>query len=320
MRIRTATAALAATSLAAVAGLTAASASAAVISPSTAASTSTLAGDWAPFSRCPVDSPSMLAADGKTVVADCNTSDSPSGSIKLGNTTAATGDSNLQFGLLFGSGPFTIVPPSGGALAAAPVQIPGGLLGLMCPSNILLVSSLCQEATGSSLNTVTAVVQPAGNPSQFNLGAGLSTGQPILAVPVKIQLQNPLLGSRCYIGSNSDPIVLHPENLTAPTVSIQNFDADGTPDPGGTMADIVLTGATQGDSTFSVPGASGCGPLGLADEAIDLKDGLPSPSGNNKLVLNDATTHALGGFANPAGQYPNEGQALSAAWHAAVQP
>jgi len=96
MRIRTATAALAATSLAAVAGLTAASASAAVISPSTAASTSTLAGDWAPFSRCPVDSPSMLAADGKTVVADCNTSDSPSGSIKLGNTTAATGDSPFE--------------------------------------------------------------------------------------------------------------------------------------------------------------------------------------------------------------------------------
>jgi hypothetical protein len=284
-----------------------------------AASAVTLAGDWAPFSRCPVQDPAMLAATGTTSIAYCNTADSPSGSIKLGSITAATGDSNLQFGLVQSSGQYSIVSPSGGAIVAAPAQIPGGLLGLMCPSGIPAVSALCAEITNSSLNTVTAVVQPAGNPSGFNLGAGLSTGQPILTLPVKIQLQNPLLGSGCYIGSDSAPIVLHPENLTAPAEAIEQFDASGTTDPNGAFATIVLTG-TQGDSTFAAPGASGCGPLGVADAAIDLKSGLPSPSGNNSLVLNNAVTHALGGFEFPRQQYPHEGQNLAAAWQAAVQP
>lgn len=284
-----------------------------------AASAVTLAGDWAPFNRCPVQDPAMLAATGTTSIASCNTADSPSGSIKLGSITAATGDSNLQFGLVQSSGQYSIISPSGGAIVAAPAQIPGGLLGLMCPSDIPAVTQLCDEITNSSLNTVTAVVQPAGNPSGFNLSAGLAAGEPILTLPVKIQLQNPLLGSDCYIGSDSDPIVLHPENLTAPAAAIEPFDANGTPDPNGAFATIVLTG-TQGDSTFAVPGATGCGPLGVADPAVDLKSGLPSPSGNNSLVLDNAVTHALGGFAYPSQEYPNEGQNLAAAWQAAVQP
>lgn len=279
----------------------------------------TLAGDWAPFTRCPVQDPAMLAADGRTNNASCVASDSPSGSIKIGNTAATTGDTNLQFGLIYSppSGTYSFASPAGGALVAAPVQIPGGLLGLMCPSNILAVSLLCQEATNNNLNNVTAQVQSVGNPSNFSLNAGLSAGQPILTLPVKIQLQNPLLGSNCYLGTDSNPVVLHPENLTAPNLGVQYFDTNGTPDPSGPMFSYALSGANQGDSTFAVPGASGCGPLGVADAAINLKDGLPSPSGNNNLVLNSATT-SLAGYSNPAAQYPNEGANLAAAWNSAV--
>jgi hypothetical protein len=279
-----------------------------------------LNGDWAPLNRCPVADPSMLAADGNSIIAVCNTSDSPSGSIKLGNSTATTGDSNLQFGLLYSSAAntFSFVSPPGGAILAAPVPVPGGLTGLMCPSSIPVVSTLCNEAIGP-LNDVTATVQPAGNPSNFNFNAGVGTGQPILTLPVKIQLQNPLLGSSCYIGTDSNPIVLHPENTTAPQITAEYFDPNGTPDPNGTMFSFVLT-ANQSDSTFSVPGANGCGPGGVADVAIDLKEGLPSPSGNNYLVLNNATTYFDAGFVNPGAQYPNEGQDLAAAWNSAVQP
>lgn len=308
--------------LALITGLAVLAIPAATTGTAQAASPVTLAEDWAPFSRCPVDDPAMLAADGTlTDVASCNAADSPSGSIKLGNITAATGDSNLQFGLVLndntGQGP--IVPPSGGAITAAPVQIPGGLLGLMCPSDIPAMSVLCSEIIGDSLNAVTAVVEPAGDPSGFSLGAGLATGQPILTLPVRIQLQNPLLGSACFIGSDADPIVLHPENLSAPATSFERYDANGAPDPAGAFASIVLTG-TQGDNTFAVPGASGCGPAGVADLAIDLKSGLPSPSGDNSLMLDNSVTHALGGFAVPTQQAPTEGQDLAAAWHAAVQP
>jgi hypothetical protein len=284
------------------------------------AATTTLAGDWAPFTRCPVDNPAMLAADGSSNIALCVASDSPGGSIKLGSVTAPTGDVNLQFGLVENSstGAFTVVSPSGGALVTAPVQIPGGLLGLICPSNVPVVSAVCAEITNNTLNAVTAVVEPAGNPSSFSLAAGLSSGIPIVTVPVKIHLENPLLGSSCYIGSDSNPVVLHPENLTTPAVSAEQFDANGTPDPSGVLFGLYSTGGTQGDSSAAAPGATGCGLLGVLDGAVDLKDGLPSAAGNNSVLLNNASSY-LAGLNDPAGAAPNDGQDLSSYWHSAVQ-
>jgi hypothetical protein len=304
------------TALAMLAALTYVSAAAAV----------KLNGDWAPFTRCPVDNAKMLAATGDTTVASCVVSDSPSGSITIGNSTTPTGDANLQFGLFQNNGTsvstFTVVAPSGGALVAAPAQVPGGLLGIMCPSNIPIVSSLCQQAENNNLNAVTAVVQPAGAPSNLNIPAQFQVGKPIIQLPVKVRLQNPLLGSSCYIGSGSSPIVLHPENLTAPTFGPgELFDANGTPDPtNGVLQSLILNG-TQGDNSFSVPGASGCGGLLslVVDQAIDLKLGLPSPSGKNRLVLNNSTSDTVT-FTDPPAFAPYEGKALSQAWHSAVVP
>jgi len=285
------------------------------------AATTTLAGDWAPFNRCPVTDPAMLAATGTTSIAFCVASDSPSGTIKIGNVTATTGDTNLQIGVVedASTGTFSVVAPSAGAVVEAPVQIPGGLLGLMCPSDIPAVTAVCDEITDSALNAVTAVVESAGTPSNFSLAAGLSSGVPIVTVPVKIQLENPLLGSDCYLGSNSDPILLQPENATTPTVQSEQFDANGTPDAtNGVMGAIFSTGGTQEDDTAAVPGASGCGLLGILDPAVDLKDGLPSASGNNSVVLNDASAY-LAGVENPASVAPNDGQDLATYWQSAVQ-
>jgi hypothetical protein len=285
----------------------------AAVVPGGSASATTLAGDWAPFTRCPVDDPSVLAADGTNSVALCLASHSSSGSIKLGNTSAPTGASDLQFGLL-SSTSVSLVASSGTGVVADPAEVPGGLLGLMCPSKLPLVSAVCQQATNNGLNNVTATVQSAGSPSDFNLGAGLSSGVPILTLPVKIHLQNPLLGSGCFIGSNSSPILLKPANLTTPAAAFERFDGDGTPDPDGVLLRITLTGASQGDSAFAVPGATGCGTLGLLNSAINLKTGLPSAAGNNNLVLNNASTF-LGGLNTPGA---DDGRQLSSLWHAAV--
>ncbi|MBV9384199.1 MAG: hypothetical protein JOY82_17140 [Streptosporangiaceae bacterium] len=303
-------------------GVLAALAALAVFIPASAApaATVTLGGDWAPFTRCPVDDPAMLAADGTSSVAFCVASDSPSGSIKIGNITAPTQDTNLQLGLVenTSTGAFSVVAPSGGAIVTAPIQVPGGLLGLMCPSNIPVVSAVCQQITSSRLNAVTAVVQPAGNPSGFSLAAGLGTGTPIVTVPVKIQLRNPLLGPDCYLGSNSHPILLHPQNLTTPQVSSEQFDANGTPDPSGVMFALVTTGGTQGDSSAAIPGATGCGLLGLLDFAVDLKVGLPSAAGNNTVTLNNASAYLVG-LNDPAAAAPSDGKDLSSYWHSAVR-
>src|SRR5262249_34843103 len=57
----------------------------------------------------------------------------------------------------------------------------------------------------------------------------------------------------------------------------------GTPNPNGPLFTIVVPGAVQGDNTFSVPGASGCGPNGdgSLNGAVNAIVGLPSPSGAN---------------------------------------
>ncbi|MGH3390866.1 MAG: hypothetical protein ACRDOO_18530 [Actinomadura sp.] len=292
----------------------------AALIPAGSASAVTLAGEWAPFTRCPVDAPAMLAADGATTAPLCLASNSPSGSIKLGSTTATTGNSDLQFGLISAgsAGTAALVSPSGGAIIADPAPVPGGLLGLMCPSGVPLVSEVCRLATDNDLNNVTATVQQAGALSDFDLAAALAVGRPILTLPVKIHLQNPLLGPDCFIGSEADPIVLRPKNLAAPTGSFTRFDGDGTRNPtGGVMLKIGLSGASQGDDSFAVPGATGCGVLGLLSPAIDLKTGLPSPAGDNNLVLDDATTFQ-GGLNTPRSFAPDAGQQLSAFWHSAV--
>jgi hypothetical protein len=296
--------------------------------PASAGTTSaiTLRGGWAAFTRCPVDDSTMLAAtgqapDGSGSSALCATADSPSGTIKLGSTTATTGDTNLQAGLVgsFSAG-FSVVSPTGGGVVSAPVDIPGGLLGLICPSSIPVISAICQEIINSPLNTVAAVVQPAGQPSNFNLGAGLSKGQPILTLPVKVQLQNPILGSNCYLGSDSDPIVLKPENLVTPKVTTKRFNPNGKLNKKGVLQDIAVTGE-QGDNSFSVPGAAGCGGAlsFLIDPILNAKEGLPSPAGSNSLVLSNSVT-SIAGYVNSAKFHPNEGKDLSAAWHSAVLP
>jgi DNA-binding beta-propeller fold protein YncE len=255
-------------------------------------------GVWSPFNRCPVDDPAMLAVDGTSTLSLCLGSNSTHGSIKIGNLpTQTTGNTNLQVGLVLdaNTSEFTAISPPGGALVADPVQI-----------------------TGTPVGTVTAVTQSAGNPSDFDLFAGIFTGAPIITVPIKIQLQNPALGPNCYIGSEQDPILLHPENTDlSNAISVGGFtpfDPNGTPNLAGPLTTLQITGAVQGDDTFAVPGANGCGPNGdgSLDPVVNAVVGLPSPSGNNHLVLDDALSGPVIPLINTW-----TGQQLSDYWHVA---
>jgi len=284
----------------------------------------TLNGDWAPFNRCPVQDPAMKAADGVNVIALCLASDSPGGIFKGGNIPIATGETNLQVGVVFdnSAGTQTAIQPTGGAIVAAPVHTPGGFLALACPSDTPPLSNMCDSATRDpSLNDVQAIVQDAGDPSNLNVLAGAGVGEVIITLPIKIQLVSPLLGGNCFIGSDDDPIVLNIANTTAPTFDIQFFDPDGTPsaDPSAVMARFFLPGATQGDSSFAVPAATGCGPAGTADATINSRLGLPSPSGNNNVVLNDATSY-LTGVNDPSTVAPRDGFAIASFWQSAKLP
>ncbi len=278
-----------------------------------------LNGEWAPFTRCPVDAPAMLAADGLSRTPQCVVSTSASGSIKLGKTTVVTGRTNLQMGIVQNAdGTSSVVAPPSGALVADSATVPGGLLGLMCPSNVPLITAICKSLDNSSLNRITATMESVGAPYAFDQTAGILTDLPIVALPVRIHLENPLLGSKCYIGTAADPILLRPENRNYPEFGMSFFSGDGTPDEAGEMSRINLTGATQNDSTFPVPAATGCGlDVGLINAAVNAKSGLPSASGNNSLTLNDTRTH-LSGLNAPGTVAPDAGKVLAENWHSAV--
>ncbi|KOT35800.1 hypothetical protein ADK41_24030 [Streptomyces caelestis] len=278
-----------------------------------------LNGEWAPFTRCPVDAPAMLAADGFDKTPQCVVSTSAGGSIKLGKTTVVTGRTNLQMGIVQNAdGTSSVVAPPSGALVADSATVPGGLLGLMCPSSIPVITSLCETLEGSTLNKITATMESVGSPYAFDQTAGVLTDMPIVALPVRIHLENPLLGGKCYIGTASHPILLRPENRTYPEFGMSFFRGDGTSDESGEMSRIALTGATQNDSSFAVPGATGCGlNVGLINAAVNAKTGLPSAAGNNSLTLNDTRTH-LAGLNAPGTVAPEAGRVLAENWHSAV--
>ena len=277
-----------------------------------------LRGEWSHYDRCPVLDSLMVAVDGRTGLGYCVSAGSGSGSFKLGSTEAQAGASDIQFGLV-APYPYDVVSPSGGAIASAPVDVPGGLLGLACPSADPLVIAVCNLITDDSLNRVTATVEDAGPPSDFNLAAGTQLGVPIMTLPIKVHLENPLLGSTCYIGTDADPIILRPaaSDFTGSSFSVVRFREDGTPDSGGALSEVVISGVTQADTTFAVPGATGCGTGGVLNSAINSKSGLPSPSGNNSVVLSDGTSFVVT-FANPESHYPYAGLDLADAWYAAI--
>ncbi len=267
------------------------------------ASAATLSGPWAPFTNCPVNEPAFVNSPETKEFARCVYTTSPSGSLTIGNTTVQTGSQTVQFGA-DSSG---LVPATDGqTLVAAPAQIPGGLVGLMCPSNVLVVSELCNTAVDNGLNAVTATAEAAGAPSDFNPFGGERLTEPIVTLPVKIHLQNPLLGSSCYIGSDAEPIVLHPETTALGELQHLVLDPNGYK-----VTFLTITGATQGDSKFAVPGTSGCGGALLSpvlDAAINLKEGLPSAAGKNDLVLDDSTSSLA--------QSANGRTILTEAWNA----
>jgi hypothetical protein len=165
---------------------------------------------------------------------------------------------------------------SEGGLKPVKQKVPGGVVGLTGLTWLF-------EYFGSEALTLYAVTELAGEPNPF--------GDPV-TLPVKVHLTNPggLLGSSCYVGSNSNPIQL---NLTTGTTSPPppNQPITGTePEPSFDEFGIIhFNNGTFVDNSFAAPGAHGCWlwfgffPINI-DFAVDLQSGLPSAAGTNETV------------------------------------
>lgn len=193
----------------------------------------------------------------------------------------------------------------GNTLSKTPQRVPGGLLGIKCEEiKNEFERKACEEIVKTKLNTVTATTElalpapPESLSSIFLSEASLQEpilyeafGIPALGLPVKVKLENPLLGNECYIGSSTEPIVLKlTTGTTKPpppnkpiTGKIGEFSSRAEGDI------LVIKNNSLVDNVFAVPAAKGCGGKAfesVIDPLIDAKLGLPSPSGNNTAILN----------------------------------
>jgi hypothetical protein len=218
--------------------------------------------ELAVFATCPISTPGVTA---------CIVSRTTAGEFVLGSKAVTV---NKTITLQGGLSELTnqLVPPTdGNTLSKTPLTVPGGLVGI--------------EVDG--ITEVTATAELAG-PVLLEL-ENLGSNNPAVVLPLKVKLDNPVLGNGCYIGSNTEPTTL---SLITGTTNPPppNKPITGNKGEAPIFLDhnkiIVINHSSLVDNSFSVPGVNGCGLLPLViDPVVDLDAGLPAAAGKNTAIL-----------------------------------
>lgn len=253
-------------------------------------------GVYSRFNDCKLSNPNVDV---------CLYAETSSGTFTLGKKTVPiVKPAVLQGGIeahgnIFG--PLTFVgAEDGNSLTKVPQPVPGGLLGITAPTWWpKFLQDLFNETINNGFTGVNATLELAGSPSAVKLSAlNILTASGIgLALPVKVHLENPFLGSSCYVGSNSSPIVA---NLTTGTTAPPppNTPISGSPGEFGGEGEgtiVALKNNKLVDNAFAAPGANGCGGLFsfLIDPFVNSIVGVPSPAGTNTAILEGTTWMGL---------------------------
>jgi hypothetical protein len=189
---------------------------------------------------------------------------------------------------------------NGETLSKTPQTLPGGLTGLFTCREIgnPLEKRACEvefENGQTGVNVIAELAKPASEIGISKVNFFKEEGV-ALQLPVKIKLENPFLGSECYIGSAANPVIW-PLTTGTTKPSPPNKPIKGTAGKleileGGKLEKAV--GASLVENNFKVPAASGCGGIysSLIDPIIDEKIGLPAASGTNTIILNGTVEFA----------------------------
>jgi hypothetical protein len=258
-------------------------------------------GDYAIFKQCPRFSG----------VNFCLYAKIESGEVTIGSTTVPL-NADKKHPIVLQGGYFRneeVSPPTetfsgalnGETLSKTPQNVPGGLSGLINCTEITgegliekLARASCKtifENALTGVNATTELAKPASNIG-INSDHLLSAEGVALSLPAKVHLENPFLGSECYIGSSSSPVTL---NLTTGSTAPPPPNTSIKGKVGGLKFKdefeiVELANSTLVDNAFSVPTASGCGGIFsfLIDPLINSKLGLPSAAGHNTAIQNVA--------------------------------
>jgi hypothetical protein len=217
--------------------------------------------EFAVFADCPVNAPNVIT---------CAYSKVTSGEFTLGSKTVAIDKTVILQGGISSTSLVLVPAADGNTLSKTPLTVPGGLVGI--------------EGLGGE---VTATAELAG-PVEINGANLLKRSGTAVSLPLKVKLENPVLGEGCYIGSESEPV---DPQLTTGTTSPPSPNEPISGSVGAiTFAageDITILPASLVDNAFSVPGASGCGSVPLVtDPLVDVSAGVPAAAGHNTAVMN----------------------------------
>jgi hypothetical protein len=255
-------------------------------------------GDFVNFGDCPLNNPS---------VNQCIFAQTTSGQFSIGSTEVPiTKTITLQGGLIFIEEPRSetfVNAKDGNTLSKTPQTVPGGLLKILAPAGWPeILKIIFNEFINKGITGLTATTELVGTPTLNRLALLFGSGT-ALSLPVRVHLENPFLGSKCYVGSASKPVTV---NLTSGTTSPPppNKPISGSPgeiegkDEG---ALVIVKKNSLVDNAFSAPVAEGCGSqilfglfTGIIDGAVDAQLGLPSAAGHNTAILNGQLENAIG--------------------------
>jgi len=254
-------------------------------------------GEFEVFADCPL-----------TTATACVHASTESGEFVVGNKTVPIEKAiTLQGGLneLENGELEFVAAKDGNTLSKAAQKVPGGLAGLIKCNEIKgsgllekLERGTCETIFENGVTGVTATTELAKPASQIKISLAhlLNAEGTALELPIKVHLENPLLGSACYLGSNSAPIVLElttgktsppaPNKSISGKVGTLSFNGEGTL--------LTLSENSLVDNSFAAPATNGCGGLFefLIAPIVNASLGVPATSGHNTAILNGTLKQA----------------------------
>ncbi len=247
---------------------------------SASASTFNPKGEFANFGECPLGNPK---------VTECVYALTSKGNFTVGKKSVPlVNPVTLQGGAFENEGgTVTFVGAANGVtLSKTPQPVPGGLTGIVAPK---WWPQFIQDWFNGQINKgftgVTATVELAAPASSIQLSTQNLVNQEgtALGLPSKVKLDNAILGSNCYLGSNSKPIQI--DFTTGKSGSLEGVVGEITFNESFTL--VTISGGKLVNNTFAAPGVSGCGGIFsfLVDPLVDSILGTPSASGKNSAIL-----------------------------------
>ncbi len=219
----------------------------------------------------------------------CTYAETLSGEFKLGSKTAPIENPLVLQGGLKSLGTLQeivepLIPPLYGAetVSKTSQKLPGGLTGI-------------SEGIGGEVSATAELIKGG---TVLVAPAHLFGDEPAVTLPIKIHLQNELLGEDCYIGTDENPVVLHltDAKTTPPSGTEPISGKQGESVSIGDGKAFELRGNTLVDNTFAVPAATGCGSNALVvpvvTALVNTDAGLPSAAGKNVAILNGNVINA----------------------------